>query len=153
MRCSRSFDRKAFQPEFGVYRGLARVLKSPSNPPNSRKKEKSSEKGTSIFCAKLWYAPNPGSKEIWLEAFNSKLPAICNSQFGAPGFRQSYIYRTRQEFIGDPWRTTTPCTLVVQDRKKAQPTLDRPEKGIKMMAVMTLCGPWLRGRNIPKKLF
>ena len=33
-------NRKAFQPEFGAYRGLARVLKSPSNPQNCRKKEK-----------------------------------------------------------------------------------------------------------------
>ena len=54
--------RKAFQPEFGAYRGLARVLRSPSNPQNCRKKEKIQEKGTSIFCAKPWYAPNPGSK-------------------------------------------------------------------------------------------
>ena len=57
-------NRKAFQPGFGAYRGLARVLKSPSNPQNCRKKEKSLEKATFIFCAKLWYAPNPGSKEI-----------------------------------------------------------------------------------------
>ena len=56
--------RKAFQPEFGAHRGLARVLKSPSNPQNCRKKEKIPEKGTFIFCAKPWYAPNPGSKEI-----------------------------------------------------------------------------------------
>ena len=56
--------RKAFQPEFGAYRGLARVLESPSNPQNCGKKEKIVEKGTFIFCAKLWYAPNPGSKEI-----------------------------------------------------------------------------------------
>ena len=56
--------RKAFQPEFGAYRGLAQVLKSPSNPQNCRKKGKIPEKGTSIFCAKPWYAPNPGSKEI-----------------------------------------------------------------------------------------
>ena len=54
----------AFQPEFGAYRGLARVLKSPLNPQNCRKKEKILKKGTFIFCAKLWYAPNPGSKEI-----------------------------------------------------------------------------------------
>ena len=57
--------RKAFQPEFGAYRGLARVLKSPSNPRNCRKKEKILKKGTFIFCAKPWYAPNPGSNEIW----------------------------------------------------------------------------------------
>ena len=56
--------RKAFQPEFGSYRGLARVLKSPSNPQNCRKKEKILEKGTFIFCAKPWYAPNPRSKEL-----------------------------------------------------------------------------------------
>ena len=60
----KSYIRKAFQPEFGAYRGLARVLKTPSNPRNCRKKEKILEKGTFIFCAKLWYAPNPGSKEI-----------------------------------------------------------------------------------------
>ena len=58
-------NQKAPQPEFGAYRGLARVLKSPSNPQKPRKKEKIMEKGTFIFCAKLWYAPNPGSKEIW----------------------------------------------------------------------------------------
>ena len=56
--------RKAFQPEFGAYRGSARVLNSPSNPQNCRKKEKIPEKGTFKTCAKLWYAPNPGSKEI-----------------------------------------------------------------------------------------
>ena len=56
--------RKVFQPVFGAYRGLARVLKSPSNRQNCRKKEEILEKGTFIFCAKLWYAPNPGSKEI-----------------------------------------------------------------------------------------
>ena len=56
--------RKAFQPEFGAYRGLALVLKSPSNPQNCRKKEKIVKKGTFIFCAKLWYAPNSGLKEI-----------------------------------------------------------------------------------------
>ena len=51
--------------EFGAYRGLARGFwKSPSDPQNCRKKEKTLEKGTFIFCAKLWYAPNPGSKEI-----------------------------------------------------------------------------------------
>ena len=55
---------KAFQPEFGAYRGSARVLNSPSNPQNCRKKEKILEKGTFKTCAKLWYAPNPGSKEI-----------------------------------------------------------------------------------------
>ena len=26
------------------------------------------EEGTFIFCAKLWYTPNPGSKEIWSTA-------------------------------------------------------------------------------------
>ena len=57
-------DRKAFQPEFGAYRGLARVLKSPSNPQNCRNKQGILEKGTFIFCAKSWYAPNPGSKDI-----------------------------------------------------------------------------------------
>ena len=41
-----------------MYRGLARVLRSPSNPQNCRKKGKILEKGTFIFCAKLWYAPN-----------------------------------------------------------------------------------------------
>ena len=56
--------RKAFQPEFGAYRGLARVLKSPSNPQNCRKKEKIMGKGTFIFCSKPWDEPNPGSKEI-----------------------------------------------------------------------------------------
>ena len=50
--------------KFGAYRGLARVLKSPSNPQSCRKKESILEKGASIFCAKPWYAPNPGSKEI-----------------------------------------------------------------------------------------
>ena len=32
-----------------------RVLESPSNPPNCRKKEQILEKGTFIFCAKPWY--------------------------------------------------------------------------------------------------
>ena len=54
----------AFQPEFGAYWGLARVLKSPSNSQNCRKKQNYLNKGTFIFCAKPWYAPNPGSKEI-----------------------------------------------------------------------------------------
>ena len=54
-------NRKACQPEFGAYQGLARVLKSPSNLQNCRKKQKILEKGT-ILCAKLWYAPIPGSK-------------------------------------------------------------------------------------------
>ena len=57
-------NRKAFQPEFGAYRGSARVLDSPSNPQNCRKKGKNLDKGTFKTCAKLWYAPNPGSKEI-----------------------------------------------------------------------------------------
>ena len=57
-------SRKTFQPEFGAYQGFARVLKSPSNPSSNRKEEKILEKDTSTFCAKLWYAPNPGSKEI-----------------------------------------------------------------------------------------
>ena len=52
-------------------RGLARVLKTPSNPENCKKKEKTLD--TFSFCAKLWYAPNPGSKEIcWARA--SKFP-------------------------------------------------------------------------------
>ena len=64
-RVTRDDDtRKAFQQEFGAYRGLARVLKSPSNPQNFRKKKKNLEKDTFIFCANLWYAANPGSKEI-----------------------------------------------------------------------------------------
>ena len=41
---------------------MARVLKSPPNPQNCRKEAKILEKGAFIFCAKLWYAPNPGSK-------------------------------------------------------------------------------------------
>ena len=56
--------RKAFQPEFGAYGGLARVLKITLKPSNSGQKEKNLEKTTFIFCAKLWYAPNPGLKEI-----------------------------------------------------------------------------------------
>ena len=56
--------RKAFQLEFGAYRGLAGILKSHSNPRNCSKKEKVLKKGIFfVFCAKLWYAPNPGSKE------------------------------------------------------------------------------------------
>ena len=48
--------------------GFGAVLKSLSNPRNCRKKEKILEKnGTLIFRAKLWYAPNPGSKEILWE--------------------------------------------------------------------------------------
>ena len=31
----------------------------------AKRRRKSCKKGTFIFCAKLWYAPNPGSKEIW----------------------------------------------------------------------------------------
>ena len=59
-----NYCQKALQPEFGAYRGLARVSKSPSKPQNCRKKEQNLEKGTPVFCAKLWYAPNPGSEEI-----------------------------------------------------------------------------------------
>ena len=61
------FGVSAFQPEFGAYRGLARVLKSPSSPQNCRNKQKILEKGAFIFCAQRpqpWYAPNPGAKEI-----------------------------------------------------------------------------------------
>ena len=45
--------------------GLARVWFSPSSPQNCRNKPEILNKGTFIFCAKPWYAPNPGSKEIW----------------------------------------------------------------------------------------
>ena len=48
------YCRKAFQPEFGAYRGLARILKSPLNPQKCR--------NTFIFCAKLWYATKPWFK-------------------------------------------------------------------------------------------
>ena len=53
--------RKAFQPEFGAHRGLAWVLKSPSNPQNCRKKEKNPGKGHFCFlrqtlvCSKPWF--------------------------------------------------------------------------------------------------
>ena len=60
--------------EFGAYRGLALVLKSPSNPQNCRKKEKNLEKDTFIFCAKLWYAANPGSKENQMQRRILPLP-------------------------------------------------------------------------------
>ena len=50
---------RVFQSEFGAYRGLARVSFSPSSPQNCRNKQ-----GTFTFCAKPWYAPKPGSKEI-----------------------------------------------------------------------------------------
>ena len=50
---------KAFQPEFGAYQGLERVLKSPSNPQNCRKTENILEKqGTKnaheLFLHKLF---------------------------------------------------------------------------------------------------
>ena len=60
----RNSFRKAFQPEFGAYGGLAGVLKSPSNPQNCRNTQKNLENCVVIFCAKPCYAPNPGSKEI-----------------------------------------------------------------------------------------
>ena len=44
----------------GVWRGF---LKSPSNPQTAERR-KSLKRAPFIFCAKLWYAPNPGSKEI-----------------------------------------------------------------------------------------
>ena len=44
--------------------GFGAILKFPSNPQNRKNKQKILEKGTFIFCAKPWYAPNPGSKEI-----------------------------------------------------------------------------------------
>ena len=50
--------RKAFQPDFGAYRGLARVLFSPSN---LQKEVKNPEKGHFYFlrptlvCTKLWF--------------------------------------------------------------------------------------------------
>ena len=53
---------KCFNRSLVLHRGLARVLTS--NPQNCRKKEKFLEKATFIFCARPWYAPNPGSKEI-----------------------------------------------------------------------------------------
>ena len=51
---------KVFQLEFGAYRGLAPVLKSPSNPQNCRKKETILEKGTfflrqTLVCTKPWF--------------------------------------------------------------------------------------------------
>ena len=57
--------RKAFQPEFGAYRGLARGLKSPLNPQKLQKyTENLLEKGTFIICAKPWYeCAKPGFKK------------------------------------------------------------------------------------------
>ena len=60
---AKDISRKAFQqlPEFGAYRGLARVLKSPSNPKTCRRKEKILEKGHFYFlcqtlvCTKPWF--------------------------------------------------------------------------------------------------
>ena len=48
----------SFQPEFGAYRGLARVLKSPSNSQNCRNMQKILEKGAFIS------APIPGMHQI-----------------------------------------------------------------------------------------
>ena len=52
-----AISQKAFQPEFGAYRGLVRLLKSPLNPQNCRNKQTILEKDTSIFCAKVWFKP------------------------------------------------------------------------------------------------
>ena len=41
-------SRKVFQPDFGAYQGLARGFVFALEP---------CKKGTSIVCAKLWYAP------------------------------------------------------------------------------------------------
>ena len=65
--------------------GSGAGLKSPSNPQNCRKK-KTQEKGTFIFCAKLWYSPNPGSEEIWiicmlLYRLTVIIASICSTVF------------------------------------------------------------------------
>ena len=53
--------RKAFQPEFGAYRGLARVLKSPSNPQAAEKRRKSWKR------ALLFSAPNSGMHQTLVQ--------------------------------------------------------------------------------------
>ena len=60
-RCDRPSDdiqeSESVSTRVGAYRGLARVLKS--------KVISSKLKSKVIICIKLWYAPNPGSKEIF----------------------------------------------------------------------------------------
>ena len=60
LRTNRIMNKRAFLNQTLVRTG---VLFSPSNPQNCRKNRKS-WKRTLHFCAKSWYAPNPGSKEI-----------------------------------------------------------------------------------------
>ena len=85
--------RKAFQPEFGAYRGSARVLNSPSNPQNCRKKEKILEKGTFKTCAKLWYMHQTlvqkRSEDSWETLRGSQRPFLRTTFREAPIFSGS----------------------------------------------------------------
>ena len=69
----RSYSRRVFQPEFGAYRGLARVLKSPSNPQNCRKKEKIIQKDT------LFSAPNPGMHQTLVQKRSDTVSPVALS--------------------------------------------------------------------------
>ena len=71
MRLPSHLSREAFQPEFGAYRGLARVSKSPSNPQNCSKRGNRG-KGHFYFlrqtlaCTKPWF-----KRDLNLPAFPS----------------------------------------------------------------------------------
>ena len=91
-KLGRRFNRSLVRT--GVRRG---VLNSPSNPQNCRKKEKILEKGTFKPCAKLWYAPNPGSKEIWKK--NLFFSEKC---FVASPFQKSAPTQADTERLEDP---------------------------------------------------
>ena len=84
----------AFQQEFGAYRGLARVLKSPSNAQNCTKKEKNPGKGHFYFlrqtlvCTNPWWKSQLKSHQFKLlrlefqslAGWMSKSPAIWTSE-------------------------------------------------------------------------
>ena len=95
-RCMLSFsqcvlgNRKAFQPEFGAYLGFGAGFDQ--NRPRfssktAERRRRVLEKGTFIFCAKLWYAPN----QKWSAIRN--LEAYCNtkSDFFSRGFREGHF--------------------------------------------------------------
>ena len=115
----KSLFRKAFQPEIGAYRGLARVLKSPSNPQNCRNKQKILEKGTFIFCAKPWYAPNPGSKEIWLlKNPLYRTPNVYSPKPYSPCFRLMVVCQARLDPLSRDRCSNVPVALCFSGYRK-----------------------------------
>ena len=70
---------KAFQPEFGAYRGLARVLKSPSNPSKLQKEGETPGKGHFYFLRQTLVCTNPWFKR-------DLMSDLCKARVGeSPG--------------------------------------------------------------------